>query len=929
MTVDPQLFRRADALLDQALDLDDLDDRRAFVEAEASGEPELAELVLRLLGYAAGDPSRLRPGGAVDTTLGHEVDAALTGLATPSGELVGRYRIVRELGRGGMAVVFLAERVDGDFRQQVALKLIQDRFPGPSAVARFERERQILADARHPNVARLLDGGATEDGRPFLVMEHVDGEPIDAWCDRRRLSIRHRLRLFIQVARAVEHAHRNLVVHRDIKPTNILVTDDANVKLLDFGIARLMDDAADGAELTATFDRPMTPAYASPEQVRGEAVTTASDVYQLGVLLYLLLTGRWPYRTGQTSGARALVAICEEPATRPSSVVTERRRGAEEQPTSKVENTDAEAVAEQRSTTPRGLRHELAGDLDAIVMTMLRKEPDRRYGSVTRLIGDLEAYLDHRPVSARGDSLGYRAARFVRRHAAAATVGAAGLTAIIAFGAFHLVEVGRERDRARAEAAAATETAAFLRSLFEVASPTRSQGEEISARELLERGAARVESELADQPDVQAEMMTVIGGVQRDLGLYEASRDILARAVDLRRDVPGDGSLQLAESLYELGRTCEKLQDADTGLAALDEAKTLRTLALGSDHPDVARTDDALGVILTHEGELERARTLQESAIATLEATVGPDDVELAHALNHYATTLQAMREYRASLDQFERARDIFEIHLGRNHPLTAGVTHNMAYSARFAGEPERAEALYRESLERIEAVYGADHPNVGVVLNNFANLMKDQGRLDEAEELHQRTYELWKAALGPDHPRITWSLNNLGLIERERGDHNAARQYFEETIAVLERTLPPDHHELGTPLNNLARELIDLGEPAAALPLLERSFAIRERVYGPGHSFLSSPIYLRGRAELALGRAVAAEASFAEAAELGRSDGDVRSHEVTAARIGLAKAIAAQGRLEHARAVLLDELDVAEAEERADIEAAIRQLGG
>jgi len=928
MTADPALFRRADALLDRALDVDE-PDRRRFVEAEAGDDPELAKLVLRLLEHAAGEPSRLRPGGAMDTTVGRAVDEALSRGPSVEGQRIGRYRILRELGRGGMAVVYLAERVDGDFRQQVALKLIQDRFPGPSAVARFERERQILADARHPNVARLLDGGATGDGRPFLVMEHVEGEPIDTWCDRRQLTVRQRLRLFIQVARAVEHAHRNLVVHRDIKPSNILVTDDGNVKLLDFGIARLVDDAADGAQLTATFDRPMTPAFASPEQVRGEAVNTASDVYQLGVLLYILLTGRWPYRTDPASGARALVAICEEQPSRPSTAVAGRRAEPSSDPPPDAASTGAESVALQRGTTPRGLRHELAGDLDAIVMTMLRKEPERRYGSVTRLIEDVEAYLDHRPVTARGDSLGYRAGRFLRRHAAASTVAAAGVMAVVGLSAFHLVEVGRERDRARAEAAAANETVEFLRSLFEVASPTVSQGDDVTARELLERGAARVEAELADQPELQAEMMTVIGSVQRDLGLYEASRDMLQRAVALRREVPGAGSLDLASSLYELGRTCEKLQDTDAGLAALEESKALRTAVLGSDHPEVARTDDALGVILTQDGELERARSLQERAIANLEATIGPDDVELAHALNHYATTLQALREYRASLEQYDRALTIFETRLGPDHPLTAGVTHNMAYSARFAGEPERAEALYRDSLDRIRAVYGDEHPNVGVVLNNFANLLKDQGRLDESEQLHLQTYELWKAALGPDHPRITWSLNNLGLIERERGDHDAARRYFEETITVLERTLPPDHHELGTPLNNLARELIDLGDPASALPLLERCLAIRERVYGPGHSFLSSPTYERGRAQLALGRLVDAEASFRRAAELGRSDGEVRSHEVTAARVGLARALAAQGRAEDARAVLGAEFEVAEADERPAVEAALRELDG
>jgi len=924
---DPGLFARADRILEAALDLDP-SERAAFVARETAGDTELRGLVSRLLGHLDCDDPRLEPGAALDGTLAAGAIESAVAAPTVRGERIGRYRLVGELGRGGMSVVFLAERADGGFRQQVALKLIQERFPGPAAVARFERERQILADARHPDIARLLDGGETDDGRPYLVMELVDGEPIDAWCDRRRLDVRARLRLFLRVARAVEHAHRRLVVHRDIKPSNTLVTGDGDVKLLDFGIAKLVDEAAGESPgaLTATHERLMTPAYASPEQVRGEPVTTATDVYQLGVLLYLLLTGRWPYRETPGSGAAAMMAICRQPATRPSATAT--GRSASPSP-GRDDAMSPRELAGLRGTTPARLRRELAGDLDLVVLTALRKEPERRYGSVSRLIEDVVAVLEHRPVSARPDSVAYRASRFLRRHAAASLVAGVAILSVSAVAGWHFAEVARERDRARLEAAKATETARFLRGLFEVAGPTRSRGETVTARELLERGAGRVERELAGQPVLQAELLTVIGEVYLDLGLYDEATAALGRAVDIRRREPGEDGLDLAASLHGLGRVAHLTRDAGTGRMALEECLAIRRTAFGEDHPEVARAEDSLGLVLVGEGELDRARELQEHAVAVLERSLGADHPDLGEVLNHLATTVVDQRDHAGAVPLYRRALEIFEARWGGDHPNTARTTVNLAGALRFAGDAEEADRMYRTALDRIEAVYGDDHPNVAVVLNNHANLLKDRGRFEESVRLHRQAMAIWSGSFGPDHAQVGWSLNNLGLVAREMGDHRQAERDFARSVEVIERHFGPDHHELATPLKNLAEERLELGDPAGALELLGRVLAIRERVYGPDHSYLSEVLTETGRSLAALGRPGEAEPALRRAIAVGRPDPDHRGPEVTRPTLVLAEVLVQAGRTEEARALLAGELELAPAEARSQVVAALDRVDG
>ncbi|MEX0976108.1 MAG: protein kinase [Woeseia sp.] len=397
---DPELTRQQiDAVLARALDRPAAE-RTAFLERVCAEDRDLFDAVLRLLGYAEVPDAALDTGGGLSGAMWAELAASAAEEALPPAE-IGAYRIVREIGRGGMAVVYLAERKGGDFEHRVAIKVVHGGMASVAVLSRFSQERKILASLNHPAIAKLLDGGSTADGHPYFAMELVEGDPIDHYCDRQQLSLSGRLKLFLGVAEAVQYAHRNLVVHRDLKPSNIMVTHDRQVKLLDFGIAKLLDPAAQERSFTAVSALPMTPQCASPEQIRGESITTATDIYQLGLLLYQLLTGRYPYRVDASDRGSLAKAICEQEPTRPSTVVS---------------GEHAAEGSKSQASFERQMGQRLKGDLDSIALMALRKEPDRRYASVEQFAQDIRAYLDGRPVSARADTLAYRSGKFVRRH---------------------------------------------------------------------------------------------------------------------------------------------------------------------------------------------------------------------------------------------------------------------------------------------------------------------------------------------------------------------------------------------------------------------------------------------------------------------------------------------------------------------------------
>ena len=488
---------------------------------------------------------------------------------------IGPYRMTAELGRGGMGIVYLARRDDEQYEKQVAIKIIKRGMDTDVVLRRFRIERQILASLEHPHIARLIDGGTTEDGRPFFVMEYVAGLSIDQYCDVNHLSINERLKLFRTVCSAVQYAHQNLVIHRDIKPSNILITAEGAPKLLDFGIAKVLRPNVSSQTTEATVWRVMTPEYASPEQVRGERITTASDVYSLGVLLYELLTGHRPYRINSRVPYEVARVICEQEPEKPSTAISrvEKAPGAHGEP---VVSITPESVGRARGAQIEKLRNQLAGDLDKIVLMAMRKEPQRRYKSVEQLSEDIRRYLEGLPVIAHKDTVGYRGAKFVKRHKAgvlAATLVAvalvAGLIATLwqakiatekARIADEQARIAREqRDRARTETAKAERSNTFLQSLIAYADPSwyspgyRQRGDVIKVVDVLDNAGRRIDTELADQPEVRAELHHTIGNTYRALRLYDPAERHFRAALQLYREVYGERHPKVAESLYYLG----------------------------------------------------------------------------------------------------------------------------------------------------------------------------------------------------------------------------------------------------------------------------------------------------------------------------------------------------------------------------------------
>ena len=532
--MDPDRWQQVKALFEAAQKRDPAM-RDAFLNKRCAGDPDLLEEVRSLLQAHEAEGPVERAMDRMNTSLHQRPSGSFEGWR------IGPYKLVDELGHGGMGRVFLAERADGQFDQEVALKLLSIAFPAPEATERFLAERQILATLRHPHIARLLDGGVTEGGQPYFVMERIEGRRIDTYCDAHQLSVRERLRLVLDVCDAVQYAHQKLVVHRDLKPANILVTEEGQVKLLDFGIAKLLDPEAMRIQTdpaTRTGQHPMTPDYASPEQVRGADVTTASDVYQLGIVLYELLTGRRPYSVEDQTPSEVERIICEEEPAPPSAAV------------------NRPDDVSRTGSSPAELRKTLRGDLDTIVMKALRKEPDRRYDSAEQLAGDLRRFLGGHPVSAHPDRWTYRAGKFVRRHRGGVAAAAVIVLLLIGYGVtitWHSQRTQAALDRAQREAQQSEQVTDFLVGLFERAEPYQAAGpaarlgDTLTTRELLDQGAARARRELSDQPEVQATMMHTLGRIYRQRGHHDEAASLLDDALAVLdgrypstlRDVPG------------------------------------------------------------------------------------------------------------------------------------------------------------------------------------------------------------------------------------------------------------------------------------------------------------------------------------------------------------------------------------------------------
>jgi serine/threonine protein kinase/Tfp pilus assembly protein PilF len=740
------------------------------------------------------------------------------------GDRIGPYRVLRTLGVGGMGEVYLAERADAQFEQQVAIKVVHGGALAVSMHSRLKLERQILAQLDHPNIAHLLDGGALPDGSAYIVMEYIDGEAIDVFCDLHCLDIKARLKLFQTVCAAVHYAHQNLIVHRDLKPSNILVTGAGVPKLLDFGIAKLLDDrqaARHTLAVTQADIRIMTPDHASPEQVRGQAITTSSDVYVLGVLLYKLLCGTSPFFISSMRLSEIERAICEKDPVPPSQMVS-----AEDLPESKM-------IAESRGTSAKRLRRALDGDLNTIVLMAMRKEPERRYGSAEQMASDIQRFLEGKPVIARRDTMSYRTSKFVKRHWLPVSAAAAATFMIIAFSVTtyeQSVRIAAERDhaaqqreRAEHERARAEEVSSFLVNLFKLSDPGENRGNQVTARELLDSGAKRLRVGLQDQPATKAALLSTVGTVYDSLGQYQDALPLLDESLKLQAQAQDRSRV---DTLLELGRARIGAGDLPGAEAPLQEALHTAQRDAGATSVQTGHSLWSLGMLRFEQGRNAEAKDLYIRSLRILEDSQAPQ-TDVSAVLSDLAKVYVLEQQWVLAKQTHERALEIDRRVLGDDHPRVAFRLENLAIVAQNMGDLKLAETLYVDALKRQEHIYGDRHPEIAVVKGNYGLLLQREGRLAEAEPLLRTALEIKLSLYGPSHFMVGYSRVSLAILLHDKGDLAASESEFRQALAIYDKSLPENHQYRAALLMQFARLLVDRNKSTEALAKSDESIKI------------------------------------------------------------------------------------------------------
>ena len=791
--------------------------RDRFVAEFAREHPELGQQLHDLL----------RADDANDDSLRSPISATVESMSRSAtdpwiGRTVGSWTITERLAGGGMGAVFLAERADEQFSQTAALKMMATTLVTAEAIARFRAERQILANLNHPYVAKLIDGGSTEDGAPYLVMEYVEGLPVDEHCDHYALDIEARLELFRKICDAVDYAHRNLVVHRDLKPSNILVDADGNPKLLDFGIAKLLEADSYQQTIAVTREgaRAMTPEYASPEQVRGEAVTVTTDVYALGVLLFRLMTGQSPYGTTSTSAGDYARAIVETDPRKPSTVVT-------------AADTAIETGA-QRATSSERLRRLLQGDLDNIVLKTLQKDPARRYPTASALAADIGRYLAHEPVEARGDDAWYRARKFAVRNARGLAVTALVVLSITTLVTYYTMQLASERDRANLAAAESQEVAQFLENLFEQASPHESKGEQVTAIDLLELGRERIEG-LEGQPKLQAQLMRIMASSSTALGDLDLSVPMLERALEMMEAEQPPDPVAISQVTNNLSEAHRQLGNLDEAEAYQRRTIDLATAAFGANDDRVAYLIGRLGVVLFDAGKAEEAIAIEQQALDIMRANGSEESSDAVDIRGNIGNALSRLGRYDEAEEVLRETVVLSKKVDGELAPNTAIRISNYGLILVRLGRYEEAVAAFEDALDRGRQVWPEDYDSIAFMTGSKAAALKRLGRMDESLAAYREAAGMTERMRGKKSLTYVARMRGVGSVLMDMARFAEAEAVFEDALATAVR-LDSEDGNLATQLRTFLGQLaVDRGDFAAAQGYLER---VKTRGAGQGGSY-------------------------------------------------------------------------------------------
>jgi serine/threonine protein kinase/tetratricopeptide (TPR) repeat protein len=857
--MDAERWERMQQLFHGALERPEAD-RRRYLEAAAGTDATLLGTVLRMLEADAsacpldGDLARV-------AEQVFRVDTAELPLTD-----FGPYRITKLLGEGGMGVVYLARR--SDLGSVAAIKILRDAWLSPARRERFAAEQRTLAQLHHPAIAQIFDAGALPDGTPWFVMEYVEGVPLTDYCRIHGTSIEGCLELVRAVAEAVQHAHGHAVIHRDLKPSNIMVTADGTVKLLDFGIAKQLEGAEGTVDQTRTGLRLMTPAYAAPEQIRGERVGIQTDVYSLGVILYELLAGRPPFDLANKTPAEAMsILVAQDP----------------EKPSMAARRPDAVVAAPQS----RSAGHTSWTDLDVLCLTAMHKEPLRRYQTVEALIRDVDHYLAGEPLEARPDTLRYRMGKFVRRNRAA--VAAAVAVGIILLGTvvFYTVRLARARNLAVAEAARTQRIQRYMVQLFQGGDEAVGPADSLRVVTLVERGVEGARS-LDGEPVVQAELYQTLGTIMQQLGNLPRADSLLALSLARRRALLGAAHPDVAEGMVALGQLRAEQARYEEGEAMIREALAIDRRALPPDHPAVRRALAALGQALQDRGEYDEAIAVQDELVR-MDAAAGGDTPDLAGDMSALASTHFYAGHYDTADSLNTRVLAMSRRLYGERHPMVAEDLINLGATQLERGDYAAAEAYDRRALDIIRAWYGDAHPKTAASLTLLARALVYQKRNEEAKALLQEALAIRERVYGPMHPMAASTINELGNIAVAEDRYDEAADRFGRMVTIYRTAYGGKHYLIGVALSNLASAYSGARQYARAEPLYREAIRMYEATLPPEHTTTAI-------AHIKLGRTLLRQRRFAEAAPETQAGYDVMIAQASpgnsflrAARIDLA----------------------------------------
>ncbi len=799
-------WQRIKRILNEALKRDQ-SEIQAYISEQCGDDQGMEREVYSLLEAYADQ-------GIIDRPPARLFESSVTSKTSQSiiGTKIGAYRIEEKIAQGGMGEVYRAKRVDGVFEQQVALKVLAAGLFSDDQYRRFCIERQILASLNHDNIARLYDGGLTESGLPYFAMEFIEGKPIDQYCNENDMTVQDRMRLVITVCEAVQYAHRNLVIHRDLKPSNILVTHNGVVKLLDFGIARMMEPDRYSEPITRPGLLPLSPSYASPEQIREDYISTASDIYQLGVVLYELLTGILPHDVVSKSAATIEKIICEDNPARPSTAV--RKSYSEENQPIITESSD-------RGSWVKALR----GDPDTIILKAMAKEPENRYGSAAEMASDIRRYVSGKPVLAHPQSIGYRSRKFIKRHRWAATVSMLFVVMLTAYAitvTTHSKRTHAALEKAEQESEKSVQVIDFMMGMFEAGDPAQALGDTITARVLLDRGMNQAEK-LDGQPEVQATMFDVVGRVYRSLGEYEQAEPIFKEVLAIRENLHDKPALPMAKSHYNLAgvmhdagkygqahqhyqkaadiflqlpdHESEAYADVLHNISAarqdydgIEKSLQMRRNLFESNHPKIAQSYAQLGIMYLYDDQPDSAELHFNKARAVLDRIEDHQSPEVAGVMGSLASGLKELKLYDDALKYAERNFEILQSIYTEGHTNVAIAAKVLADVHSAKGQFSTANRYYEQALAELDAAAGEEHPLRRPVLQGWGEHYYQAGEYGQAEPLFREALGFLKANLRPDHPRIASMSKKLGACLLETGNYPEAEEMFEKSLAIYQQ---------------------------------------------------------------------------------------------------------------------------------------------